>query len=174
MLLRVKKEVSPRFEMAAGVYKTGKINGPALLFENVKGYPGWGVAGGLFVTQRLLAFALQTEESKLLERYLELEQQRIEPISVSSGPVKEIIVKGDDIDLAKLPFLTYSELDELPYHHAKDRPVFAPALATALRQDQKARRYLSMAGRDCDWSMKAYHCSQSPEQKRSLEISGFC
>lgn len=118
MLLRVTKEVSPRFEMAAGVYKTGQTDGPALLFENVKGYPGWKVAGGLFVTQRLLALALQTDENKLLERYLEFGRQRIEPVLVSSGPVKEVIIKGADIDLAKLPFLTYCEEDELPYHHA--------------------------------------------------------
>ena len=88
MLLKVTKEISPRFEIAAGVYKTGITDGPALLFENVKGYPGWRVAGGLFVTERLLAFAMQTEESKLLERFLELEQQRIKPILVPSGPVK--------------------------------------------------------------------------------------
>ncbi len=118
MLLRVTKEVSPRFEMAAGVYKTGKTNGPALLFENVKGYPGWRVAGGLFMTERLLAFAMQTEESKLFERSLELDQQRIKPVLVSSGPVKEVIIKGNDIDLAKLPFLTYCEEDKLPHHHA--------------------------------------------------------
>lgn len=118
MLLRVTKEVSPRFEMAAGIYKTGKTDGPALLFENVKGYSGWKVAGGLFATQRLLAFALQTDENKLLERYLEFGQQRIEPVLVSSGPVKEVIAKGADVDLTKLPFLTYCEKDALPYHHA--------------------------------------------------------
>ena len=82
------------------------------------GYPGWRVAGGLFVTQRLLAFALQTEESKLLERYLEFGQQRIKPVLVSSGPVKEVIIKGVDVNLAKLSFLTYCEEDELPYHYA--------------------------------------------------------
>jgi len=118
MLLRVTKEISPRFEMAAGVYKNGKNDGPALLFENVKGYPGWRVAGGLFVTQRLLAFALQTEESKLLERYLEFGQRLLEPVLAPSSPVKEVIVKGAEVDLTKLPFLTYCEEEELPYHHA--------------------------------------------------------
>lgn len=118
MLLRVTKEVSPRFEMAAGVHKTGKNNGPALLFENVKGHPGWKVAGGLFVTQKLVSFALQTEESKLLEYYLELGKERIEPVAVSTGPVKEVIIKGDEVDLSKLPFLTHCEEDEAPYHHS--------------------------------------------------------
>jgi 3-polyprenyl-4-hydroxybenzoate decarboxylase len=118
MLLRVNRQVSPHFEMAAGIYKTGEINGPALLFENVKGYPGWKVAGGLFVTKKLLAFALQTKTNQLLERYLEFGQNLLDPVPVSSGPVKETIIKGDDIDLTILPFLTYSEEDKLPYHHA--------------------------------------------------------
>ncbi len=42
--LRVKKEVDTKFEIAAGIRKISDINGPALLFENIKGYPGWRVA----------------------------------------------------------------------------------------------------------------------------------
>jgi 2,5-furandicarboxylate decarboxylase 1 len=64
-----------------------------------------------------MAFALETEEDerKLLERCLEFGQQRIKPILVSSGPVKEVIIKGDDVDLAKLPVPTYCEMDAGPY-----------------------------------------------------------
>lgn len=120
MLVRVTKEVSPNFEIAAAIRKVSDTNGPALLFENVSGYPGWRVVGGLFATRRLMAFALQTEENndKLMQRYLESDQQRIKPILVSSGPVKEIIIKGDDVDLTKLPFPTYCEEDEGPYSNA--------------------------------------------------------
>ena len=118
MLLRVTKEVSPRFEMAAGIYKAGKTNGPALLFENVKDCPGWKVAGGLFMSQKLLSFALQTDESKLLELYLELGEKRTKSVSVPSGSVKEVIIRGEEVDLLKLPFLTHCEKDELPYHHS--------------------------------------------------------
>ena len=44
-LLKVKQEVDVRHEMAAGIRKVSDTDGPALLFENVKGYPGWRVAG---------------------------------------------------------------------------------------------------------------------------------
>ncbi len=117
MLVRVTKEVSPRFEIAAGIRKVSDTNGPALLFENVAGHPDWRVAGGLFATPRLMAFALQTEENedKLMKRYLEFSQQRLKPILVSSGPVKEVIIKGDDVDLTKLPVPTYCEHDAGPY-----------------------------------------------------------
>lgn len=117
LLLRVKKQVSLRFEIAAGIRKISDTNGPALLFENVEGYPEWKVAGGIFATRRLMAFAFQTEdeESKLLECYLKYGQQRIKPVLVSSGPVKEVIIKGDDIDLTRLPIPTYCEMDTGPY-----------------------------------------------------------
>ncbi|MFC1979456.1 UbiD family decarboxylase [Chloroflexota bacterium] len=117
LLVRVKKEVSHRFEISAGLRKISDNDGPALLFENVSGYPGWRVIGGLFATQRLLAFALQAEnrEDKLQERYLEFDQKSVEPIEVSSGPVKEVIINGNEVDLTKLPVPIYCEHDNGPY-----------------------------------------------------------
>lgn len=117
LLVRVKKEVSTRFEIAAGIRKISDNDGPALLFENVRRCPGWRVVGGLFGTQRLLAFALEAENqyNKLLQRYLEFDQKQIEPVPVSTGPVKEIIIKGDDVDLTKLPVPIYCEHDVGPY-----------------------------------------------------------
>ncbi len=116
MLLRVKKEVDVKHEIAAGIRKISDNDGPALLFENVKGYPGWKVAGGIFGTKRLMAYALQTEpkEDKLVERYLEFDQKRIKPRLVSTGPCKEVIIKGDDVDVTKLPNCTYCEKDSGP------------------------------------------------------------
>lgn len=119
LLLRVKKEIDPKYEIAAGIRKISDTNGPALLFENVKGYPGWRVVGGLFGTQKLMAYALQCEddEKKLLERHLDFYQnpKYIKPVVVPTGPVKEVIIKGDDIDLTKLPAPTYCEYDVGPY-----------------------------------------------------------
>ena len=45
-LLRVKDEVGIKYEIAAGMRKTSDTEGPALLFENVRGFPGWRVLGG--------------------------------------------------------------------------------------------------------------------------------
>ena len=41
ILVRVTKEVSPNFEIAAAIRRVSDTNGPALLFENVSCYPGW-------------------------------------------------------------------------------------------------------------------------------------
>lgn len=118
-LLRVQKEVDVRFHIAAGIRKISDSDGPALLFENIKGYPGWRVLGGLFGTQELTALALglpaDSSEEEILKRYLEFDEKRLKPKRVATGPVKEVILKGEDVDLAKLPIATYSEKDVGPY-----------------------------------------------------------
>jgi UbiD family decarboxylase len=114
-LLRVAEEVDPKFEIAAGIRKTSDIEGPALLFEKIKGFPGWRVLGGLFATRKLIALGLGIPEEKLLERYLTLEERRVAPELVAGGPVKEICWKGKDVDLYRLPLVTHSEKDVGPY-----------------------------------------------------------
>ncbi|MBI4489780.1 MAG: UbiD family decarboxylase [Deltaproteobacteria bacterium] len=114
-LLRVEEEVDPRFEIAAGIRKTSDIQGPALLFERIKGFPGWRVLGGLFATRKLVALGLVIPEDKLLERYLTLEERRIPPEMVETGPVQEICWRGDEVDLYRLPIVTHSEKDVGPY-----------------------------------------------------------
>ncbi len=114
-LLRVEEEVDTKFEIAAGIRKTSDIRGPALLFERVKGFPGWRVLGGLFATRKLIALGLGIPEDQLLERYLTLEEERIPPEMVKSGPVKEVCWKGDELDLYRLPMVIHSEKDCGPY-----------------------------------------------------------
>ena len=57
-LVRVQREVDTRFEIAAGIRKVSDIDGPALLYENIRNYPGWRIAAGVFATRKLLALAL--------------------------------------------------------------------------------------------------------------------
>ncbi|MDP6558672.1 MAG: UbiD family decarboxylase [Candidatus Binatia bacterium] len=114
-LLRVKDEVSTRYEIAAGIRKTSDIQGPAILFEKIKDYAGWRVLGGLFATRRLVAMALGITEEGLLEKYRTMEDHRIPPKVVKTGPVKEICWKGDQVDLRKLPIVTHAERDAGAY-----------------------------------------------------------
>ncbi len=114
-LKRVKDQVSVKYEIAAGIRKSSDIEGPALLFENVKDYPGWTVLGGLFATRKLVALGLGVPQDKILERYMTLEDHRIAPEIVATGPVKEIKWTGDQIDLTKLPIVTHASKDCGPY-----------------------------------------------------------
>jgi 2,5-furandicarboxylate decarboxylase 1 len=114
-LLHVKEEVDVKYEIAAGIRKTSDVEGPALLFDNVKGFPGWRVLGGLFATRKLVALGLGVPQEQMLERYLTLEDKRIPPEMVTSGPVKEIKWTGAQVDLSKLPIVTHASKDCGPY-----------------------------------------------------------
>ena len=111
----VKDEVSVKHEIAAGMRKTSDIEGPALLFENVKNYPDWRVLGGLFATRKLVALGLGVPQDEMLERYMTLEDKRIPPEIVATGPCKEIKWTGDQVDLTKLPIVTHASKDCGPY-----------------------------------------------------------
>ena len=110
-LLRVTKEVSTRFEIAAGIRKVSDIDGPALLYEKIKDHPDWQVAAGVYATRKLLALALEVSEEEMLDHYASLEKMSIPPREVESGPVQEVVITGDDIDLSQLPIPVHSELD---------------------------------------------------------------
>jgi len=114
-LVRVKDEVDVKYEIAAGIRKTSDIEGPALLFESIKGYPGWRVLGGLFATRKLIALGLGVPQDQMLDRYLTLEDQRIPPELVPTGPVKEIKWTGSQVDLSKIPIVTHASKDCGPY-----------------------------------------------------------
>ncbi|MBI2910036.1 MAG: UbiD family decarboxylase [Chloroflexi bacterium] len=114
-LARVKKAVDPKFGFAAGIRKTSDVDGPALLFENIKGYTGWRAMGGLYATQKLMALAcglpIDATEDQILSHYLQCQDKHVNPKLMSTGPVKEVILKGKDIDLTKWPVPIYSEKD---------------------------------------------------------------
>jgi UbiD family decarboxylase len=110
-LVRVQEPVGVKYEIAAGMRKTSDIQGPALLFENIKGYPGWRVLGGLFATRKLVALGLGVPQEGMLQRYLTLEDKRIPPELVSTGACKEIRWTGDQVDLSKVPIVTHASKD---------------------------------------------------------------
>src|SRR5262249_58667334 len=68
-LVRVTKEVSPEFEVAAYVRKSSDTNGPAFVFEHVRGHPGWRLAAGLYGTMARLPVALGCSMAEVVDRY---------------------------------------------------------------------------------------------------------
>lgn len=82
-------------------------------FVNVKGYPkGYSVVGNLLgptkpVVQGRVALAMDlpktTSTPKIIDEYAQRIKNSIKPKLVSTGPCKENIVKGDDVDLFKFP-----------------------------------------------------------------------
>jgi UbiD family decarboxylase len=119
-LKRIATRVDWDQEMGAIVRKVSAKEGPALLFENIKGYPKKGsLCSRLFTngmgSKSRVAMALglspdsddRTITYTLKERY----RGRVKPRKVPSGPVKENIIKGSDVDLFKLPVPRWNGMD---------------------------------------------------------------
>lgn len=68
-LARIDKPVNPEFGIAAHVRKSSDTDGPAFLFENVTGHPGWTVAAGLYGTMARLPVALGCPIGEVVDRY---------------------------------------------------------------------------------------------------------
>lgn len=134
-LLRVKEEVSPELEITEFTDQVVKAGGPALLFEKVKGHK-MPVVTNLFgsFTRICLALGVSSldELTERLEDFIEIKQaegllgklkllpklwqaKNIFPKIVDKAPCQEIVLKGDKVDLYRLPILKCWPKDGGPY-----------------------------------------------------------
>jgi len=128
-LKRIKTEIDPNLEMTEICDRTLKQGGPAILFENPKGYD-IPVLGNLFGTTervamgmgedsvsalrevgKLLAFLKEPEPPKGLRDAWEKmpvfkQVLNMTPKEVKKAACQQIIIEGDDVDLSKLPIQT--------------------------------------------------------------------
>ncbi len=114
-VLVIQKEVDPRFEITAlAVQLERERRFPILIFENVKGseFP---VVTNLHAARRRLASAIGAAPRAAVVTYLERIANPVAPREVATGPVKEVIQKGDDVDLGKLPQIVHHQGDAGPY-----------------------------------------------------------
>ena len=132
-LVRVTEPVSPVLEVTEIQTRLLAEGGPAVLFENVVGANGerydMPLLANLFGTVERVAWGLNREPSQLREigdmlaflkqpqpparfrdslEMLPLIKQALtmKPKTVSSAPCQEVVLKGDRIDLARLPIQT--------------------------------------------------------------------
>jgi 4-hydroxy-3-polyprenylbenzoate decarboxylase len=134
-LLRVREPVSAELEITEIADRMVKAGGPALLFENVVG-KAFPLVIGLYGTRERMALALGAKsldaigarikdltEVKLGGGLLGLasnlpklkELASLPPKRVRSGPVQEVVWRGDEVDLTKLPVLTCWPRDGGPF-----------------------------------------------------------
>src|SRR5688572_903522 len=111
-LLHIRKTVDPQTQMGALLYQSRER---ALLFEDVVGHPGWRVLGQAPANLRHAAVAFDTPLQGLIPRVAELLGCRVPPKMVSSGPVKEVVQTGSDVDLLQIPAHIAGELDAGPF-----------------------------------------------------------
>ena len=115
-LVRIRDEVAPEHELAAYLRKASDMGdeGPALLFENIRGHEVR-VAGGLFANRRLMLEALETTEEDANSKYLDAIDNLVEHKVIEEGPCNEVVRLGEEADLTAFPFPTYCELDGGPF-----------------------------------------------------------
>ncbi|MTJ02705.1 4-hydroxy-3-polyprenylbenzoate decarboxylase [Idiomarina piscisalsi] len=125
-LKRIQQEIDPYLEMTEISDRTLKAEGPALLFENVKGHD-MPVLANLFGTPervalgmgqesvtalrdvgKLLAFLKEPEPPKgfrdalnLLPTYKKV--LSMSPKKLKKAPCQQVVMSGDEVDLTKLP-----------------------------------------------------------------------
>ena len=108
----VTQEVDPAFEITAIVVKLERElkRRPVLLFEKVKGtrFP---VLTNLHASRSRLAAAMRCAPDAMLKTYLAAMDKPIPPKVVGTGPVKDVVLTGDRIDLHDLPQIVHHEGD---------------------------------------------------------------
>lgn len=86
----------------------------ALLIEHPVGY-SMPILANAMASRRIWEIALGVDAGDLLSEVRRRLSQRIAPVRVSTGPVKEIIELGERADLTSLPVYLQHELDGAPY-----------------------------------------------------------
>jgi phenylphosphate carboxylase beta subunit len=114
-LKRIKVEVDWDLEISHICKLVEEKSGPALLFENVKGYKSPVLTGAFGTTQRL-AMILGKDPSlsmvELTKEWVNLAVKEVIPAKeLKDGPIFENIVDGDKIDTFAFPSPRFYELD---------------------------------------------------------------
>ena len=142
---RVKAEVSPVLEMAEIADRaaksgrgTAQAGGPALLFENIKGYKGSRALMNQFGSERRMKLALEVDSLDEIAGRIDALLHPVPPTSLvdklkmlpmlaevgsffpkrvdrRKAPCKEVVLKGDAVDLLKFPVLTTWPGDGRPF-----------------------------------------------------------
>src|SRR5213083_978283 len=112
----VSRPVDPRYEITALVVKLEREakRRPVLLFENVTGakFP---VLTNLHASRPRLAAAMNAAPEATQATYLRAMDKPIAPKVVAAGPVQEVVLKGDRINLYDLPQIVHHEGDAGAY-----------------------------------------------------------
>ncbi|MBI2358371.1 MAG: UbiD family decarboxylase [Deltaproteobacteria bacterium] len=100
-----------------------KGTAPAILFDEVPGYPkGFRTLYGQFSTMKRVALTLglpleYERKSDIVKSYHERMQnlKLMKPRFVSTGPILDHVLEGDDVDVLKFPVPIHHELDTARY-----------------------------------------------------------
>jgi 4-hydroxy-3-polyprenylbenzoate decarboxylase len=114
LLKRIGAEVDWNLELSTIAKLNEEKCGPALLFENVKGYDTPVLTSALTTTERLaliMGMPIKSTLVDLMREWVEKGEKKIPPRWVDHAPCKENIITGDAIDLFKFPVPKFYPMD---------------------------------------------------------------
>ena len=118
-VIEIAKNVDPQFEIGDICRKVNDIEGPALLFRNIKGYPGWVVVANVLGTLDRIALAMKSSLDKMIGEYCDRIKNKAQfppkLVQKERAPCKEVIIRGEEIDLYKIPIPTWHPMDGGPF-----------------------------------------------------------
>jgi 4-hydroxy-3-polyprenylbenzoate decarboxylase len=136
-LRRIRAEVDWDRELGALSRRVLEKKGPALLFENIKGYQQGRCTrlftGGLSSRGRLalaLGFPKDADNAELVQHVMRKNREAIAPVIVPTGPVKEHVVTGDAVDQTEFP---------VPRWHAKEGGRYIHTFSGIVTRDPDTR-----------------------------------
>jgi UbiD family decarboxylase len=112
---RIKDEMEPGYDIAALVLELERRGErPVLWLERVRGsrFP---VVTNLFADRRRYARALGVGPESLAEEWVARGERRIPPVLRATGPIRDVVVTGAEVDLAALPIIRHFSEDGGPY-----------------------------------------------------------
>ena len=115
-LVRVSEPVDPLHEVSALVAKLARERRrrPVLLLENVKG-SAFPVVTNLHASRRRMALAMGAEPREVQRAFLKAMESPVPPVVVDTGPAKEVVWTGGEVDLLALPQIVHHGADAGPY-----------------------------------------------------------
>ncbi len=115
-LLHIRKEVDPRANLGGLAYAAQNRMQRATMFEDLKGYAGWRAVSYICGSRRRLAIALGCNPETFIPQWSKMLEGGLTPCrAVSDGPVREVIWKGDQVDLNRIPIHRMADADSAPY-----------------------------------------------------------
>ena len=105
-LVTIDRPVHTTYEVANVAHA---LEGRAVLFNHIEGYPGWRICSGVCSARRYFSMDLGVPVPGLLHHLAQALAEPVPPPIVAAGPCQEVIV--ENVDLEQLPILFHLPQD---------------------------------------------------------------
>jgi 2,5-furandicarboxylate decarboxylase 1 len=124
-LITIDRPVDLNFELANIAHA---LEGSLVLFETIKGYPGWRVLSGQCADRRYFSMDMDVSSDGLVSHLARAIETTVEPEIIGSGPCQEVVVK--DVDLNTLP---------IPLHLPQDAGHYIASAVVIVKDPEMGR-----------------------------------